>query len=208
MPGIYNTGMQSTQIRRTAGAGLLLVSLVMLGWSLWPVSMRAQNVGLPGSATAGGPDPGPQLAFQWPGFVRIGETAEIRLELSRSPQQSSGGAETADLLTARLDLPGLAHTPSGETSQSFPSDRPAVFRWSVRADRPGVYAGTVWLYSGDPAAVSRRVISAQRFELSAGGFLGLSGRWAQALGLSGSLIGAVFCLDGLVLWFSRRFRIQ
>jgi hypothetical protein len=204
--------MRSRDIRRLAGIGLLLASLILLGWSLWPTPAQSLRVDLSAEGGVEAPD-GLRLALHWPGFVRLGDTAEIRLELD-GHMQTSGDERSSvapELLTARLDLPGLVHTPGGETSQTLPPDRPAIFRWTVRADQPGEYAGTVWVYrgaAGDQAAVSRRVASAQRFALRAGALLGLSARWAQALGLSGGLIGAVFGLDGVVLWFSRRFRIQ
>lgn len=220
--------MTFVRLRRGAGIILLIVSALMLGWGAWPVPVETLRVaipaaelqpeatGQPGSA-ASTALPG-QLTLTWPGDVRTGEVQRVTLNFMPASTATDPGGAGADqppgvLAEARLELPGMLHDPPGDMSEALVPNKPVRFEWSLRADRPGDYPGTVWLHlrfqsdSGAGSALpsgSIRVVGAPRIQVRARSFLGLAGPWARALGGAGVVIGAVLGLDGIVIWLWRR----
>ena len=102
----------------------------------------------------------------------------------------------------------LPHSPPGEISQALTPGRPLTFVWDLLPVAAGQAAGTVWLHLSFTSAAGgpelRQVLTAQRIDIRVTEFLGLSGPWARALGSAGVVVGAVFCLDGVVLWLWSR----
>lgn len=96
---------------------------------------------------------------------------------------------------ARLDLAGVEVRPPDLTSEPLLPGQSVTFYWSVRPSETGVCRGTAWLMlkfvdkvSGEE---SERAISAQRVEIEAVNFLGLSANFARTAGALGSFIGGV-----------------
>ena len=96
---------------------------------------------------------------------------------------------------ARLDLAGVEVRPSEMTSQPLLPGQSVTFYWSVRPTETGVYRGTAWLFlkfvDKVSAAESERALSAQRVEIEAVNFLGLSANLARTAGALGSVVGGV-----------------
>jgi hypothetical protein len=157
------------------------------------------------------------LTLEWPRVSRTGEKAAVRLVFDpfvreSQPSQISppGGEAYSVLAEARLELPGVPHTPLGEVSQALVPGRPVTFIWDLLPVVAGDEQGTVWLHlrfipTGGGSEL-RQVLSAQRFEMRVIDFMGLSGPWARALGSAGAAVGAVLCLDGVVIWLWSRFQ--
>ena len=113
---------------------------------------------------------------------------------------------------ARLDMAGVEVRPPDLTSEPLLPGQSVTFYWSVRPSETGVYRGTAWLMlkfvdkvSGEE---SERAISAQRVEIEAVNFLGLSANFARTAGTVGSFIGGVigfpFFEDIIKFIFRRR----
>ena len=210
-------------IRRGFGILLCIISLVVLLWSLWHLPTQTRSLAISPSEMlpeelaarvsgdlAAVAEPR-VLLLEWPSVIRKGELASVRLSLSPangkgpSSQISPVAGEPFSVLAeARLELPGITHTPTGEVSQGFFGDRLVMFIWDLRPNRAGEADGTVWLHlsfitaAGEPAL--RQVLTAQRIEIRVIDFLGLSGPWARALGSAGVVVGAVLALDGVFFW--------
>ena len=111
-----------------------------------------------------------------------------------------------------MELPGVEYTPAGVISQAWIPGRSVTFTWRLQARLPGEYSGTVWLHGREApsgaGSQARWVVSAQSIRLRAASFLGVDSFWVQALGITGAVVGAVFGLDGVIVWFWRRSVIQ
>lgn len=223
----YNTLVNWTIIRRVSGLLLLVVSLVALTWSLWPLSVRTRSLiispaemrpeDLPaGQALADLPAiSAPRtLLLEWPPLMRMGELALLRLTFNPALQEgaspeisSETSGEYFTLAEARLELPAVAHTPPGQVSQALLPGEPVTFIWELLPSRAGEAEGTVWLHLRFvPTAGGselRRLLTAQRVQIRAISFLGLSGPWARALGSAGAAMGAALGLDGVALYLWR-----
>jgi hypothetical protein len=214
-------------IRRFFGLLLLAVSLVALVWGLWPLPVQARSLMIspsdmlpaeliPGSAGDLSAVVEPRLLIvEWPAIVRSGDLASIRLLFgptgpagSLAPASPPVGEAYSTLAEARLELPAIPHSPTGEVSQAMLSGRPVIFIWDLHPNHSGEANGTVWLHlsyiplAGGP--VLRQVITAQRIEIRVIDFLGVSGPWARALGSAGVVVGAVLSLDGVLIWLWSR----
>jgi hypothetical protein len=73
--------------------------------------------------------------------------------------------------------------------------KPATFRWSIRANEPGIYRGVVWLrlelVPRAGGTVSEQLLLSRPIEIQAVTILGLSGSMARLLGGIG-LIASTF----------------
>jgi hypothetical protein len=213
-----------TRIRWIFGLLLLGISLAALAWGLWPLPGQTRSLVItPGEmlpaelasdpALAGPPAIGASrlLVLEWPPVMRLGDLEQVRLQFGLAgpaaaslPAAAPPGGLYSVLAEARLELPGLPHSPPGEISQALTLGRPLSFTWNLLPQETGEAAGTLWLHlrftsaSGEPEL--RQVLTAQRIQVRAIDFLGLSGPWARALGSAGLVLGAVLCLDGVVMW--------
>jgi len=214
-------------IRRGFGFLFCIGSFVALIWSLWPLPAQTRSLSispaemLPEELTSA--VTGDLLAvaeprllhLEWPAAIRSGELASVRLRVSPAKGEGSSsqisptaGEAFSVLAEARLELPGIPHTPTGEVSQGFFPGRPVIFIWDLQPNRLGGADGTVWLHlsfipaAGGPAM--RQVLTAQRIEIQVIDFFGLSGPWARALGSAGVVVGAMLALDGVFIWLWSR----
>jgi len=223
----YNIPVNWTLNRRVLGGLLLGVSLAALAWGLWPLPDQARSLAVSPQEMLPvelGSDPAlaglsavaePRLLLLvWPSIMRLGDLAEVQLQFGPAepvdppePALASPGEPYSVLAEARLDLPGLPHSPPGEISQALTPGRSLAFVWDLLPVAAGETAGTVWLhlrYTSTTRPELRQVLTAQRIQIRSIDFLGLSGPWARALGSAGVVVGAVLCLDGVVLWLWSR----
>lgn len=208
--------MQLATLRRLFGILLLIVSLALLGWGFAAtqaetrsLSVGPQEMQLPGAPAAAIPE-NRTLEVLWPSRLRVGDAGVIRLSLEMAGQAAPGGDwadvyATHDVVAeARLEMAGVEYRPDGEVSQALQPGRPVMFQWSLRADQAGAYDGTVWLHlrfvPHDGGPEQRSVITAQRIEMQAGDFLGLSGALARVLGSTGAVVGLASSAEALAAW--------
>lgn len=213
-------------VRRFVAAFLLLLSLLMMVWSLWPASsqMRTlifnpQDLQL-NAASFGEKDPKTiletrKLILTWPESVRSGEVVQaeaafLPIESGDANGLNSGAsAMWADvfetyhvLVEGRLELPGLVFSPDGQISQALQANEPVKFIWNLRAEQATVYKGTLWVYlrfiSKATGQELKQVLTAQLLDFKCVDFLGLDY-------LSTRLIGSLGLAIGLVLSFDRIF---
>jgi hypothetical protein len=230
----YNSPMSFVKARRSFGILLFLSSLAILTWSVWPAPSASHTVRLSLSqalvqgdgavpVSGGSTLEDRQLTLVWPSAIRSGEIGTVRLVLEAiSPQSVSalpGEVDAAtgaggDLYTthnvlveARLEMPGMLYSPSGEVSQALPAGQPVTFLWSGRASQQGDYQGTIWLHLRlIPLGAGRQfrtVLSAQRIEIKASSLLGMSEGMALVMGSLGLIIGFGLFLNGLLDWTAR-----
>ena len=211
---------------RTFGLILLLVSLIVLTWGVRSVTYRTQTVPvtlaelsspagnrqLPGFGTNPNQIVG-RLFLEWPESLRLGDAGEVRLSFNpeipvgaQAPQpETSGGAN--QVLQSRLELAGIAYTPTGEISQALSMAHPVIFLWNLRARQMGDFSGTTWLHlseisangsqTGNTGKSMPKVLSAQQIDVPVNTFWGLSGIQARILGGVGLAVGAVLGLGSL-----------
>lgn len=114
---------------------------------------------------------------------------------------------------ARLDLAGM-NALSGDIREPLRPGKPVAFRWSIRAEEPGMYRGVVWLHiemipkAGGQA--EQQLILARPIEIQAVTVFGLPpilARWMGSLGLVASTaLGYPFIQRWLEPLFKRRTR--
>lgn len=113
------------------GVALLLVSLLG-AWLTWgPRPLDHLEVMLDGP---GGPADWARLSFEWPRWMVVEGRSQAKLHLEIAADLASGEAQR--LLTAELQAPGFQVEPTGE--QVIPTAELADFRWTVRAEEPGL----------------------------------------------------------------------
>jgi hypothetical protein len=210
-------------VRRVLGAILILFSLVLLGWGVRPIITSTQSTDLfygelfPASAFQDGDPPASdasisekqsqaagEITLEWPSYLRMGDAGEIRLRFE--PVKSGGLPVTGDwpaysrILSARLDLPGIRHTPSGKISQALSQENPVVFLWNLRADLSGRFPGDTWLsiHFSDLESENEpnRVLFNQQVIVPVKCILGMNGMQARLAGGAGFLLGAFIVLAG------------
>ncbi len=201
--------MRFSLIRRILALILLTLSLACFAWGAWPIPVEQRSLEFTAADLGLAPGPAWQVQLSWPSRLRVDDAAELRLAVA--PQAPVPDGEVAweaapgGRLAARVELAGVAVTPPGEANQALGVNHITYFTWQVQAQQPGRYPVTVWLYWATQASGGRQVLSAQRLEWQAGDLFGLSGPWARALGAAGTVIGAVFGLDGVTAGLFRRF---
>jgi len=139
---------------------------------------------------------------QLDGNPTIGETIKI-------PDLYETHNVTAE---AQLDMVGMQVKPAGAIYEPLKRGQSATFYWSIRAQEPGTYQGTVWLHLNfadkSTGEQSRIAVSAQIIEIEAVDFFGLPVNLVRVLGALGVIIGCIigfpFIEDILRLLFKRR----
>ena len=136
------------------------------------------------------------------GNVVVGKTIEI-------PDLYETHNVTAE---ARLDMAGMQIRPADAIYEPLKRGQSATFYWSIRAQEPGIYRGTVWLHLNfadkSTGEQSRIAVSAQIIEIEAVDFFGLPVNVARASGVIGTVVGGVigfpFLEDIFKFLFKRR----
>jgi hypothetical protein len=209
---------------------VLIWGLCSPEYVLQATELASSDLAIPGSnqqagkGSTGGAavqSPGARLLeLSWPKSLRLGDEGTIRLTLrviSPEASASQASSETAEavqpgmdnayhfVLQSHLDLPGMAHTPTGEVSQAMLPDQPVVFLWYLRPATSGIFYGKVWLHlrfiPPSPAPEQRILLAAQQVEIQVTSLLGMSGSQARLFGSLGLVVGGFLALDGLFSWY-------
>lgn len=164
--------MRAQNVRRLVGLVIILPSLVILLWGLWPTSQmtRMVRVHLPEysaqQSVAPSAEASHNLVLTWPARLRVGDRGLIQLSIEEASQlevttgsetslqttnhgdgENRTSAETGNMLAeGRLELSGMLTVPSGEIYEPMGQDGRAVFFWNARPDRAGIFDGFVWLH--------------------------------------------------------------
>lgn len=181
------------RMRRWIGAAIVLASVGMLLWGLWPSPTTLHRLEL--SADELGMPYGRQVRLEWPARLQQGDHGEVNLVLD-APEQPSAVPPVP--LVARLEFPALEIDPPGEQQEGLNPTLPARFTWKVVGYRPGRYSGTAWLYrtvSAGNSSADQQPLMAPRFDIEVHSLAGLGGPLARGLSLVGLILGA-----GLILW--------
>lgn len=177
-----------------------------------------------------------RLTVEFPPQIRAGDSDRVRLTLevddlgNLTPTAEFGGNvvggevveipnlyETHHVIAeARFDIAGMVVSPPELVSEALLPGTSVTFRWSIRPPDVGVYRGTIWLYlrfvDKASGAESRKTISAQLVEIEAVNFLGLSGGFARATGILGSILGTIlgfpFLEDMIKFVLNRRNKVN
>ncbi|MDD2922019.1 MAG: hypothetical protein PHQ36_07005 [Anaerolineales bacterium] len=119
------------------------------------------------------------------GNVVVGETVQI-------PNLYETHQVTAE---AKLDLAGFSVQPPDAIYEPLKRGQSVTFYWSVRPQETGKYRGIAWLHLNFENRLTgekdRVAISAQRIEIEAVDFFGMSVNVARASGAVGSIVGGV-----------------
>jgi hypothetical protein len=173
-----------------------------------------------------------RLTVEFPPVMRAGDSDRVRLTLevddlgNITPTAEIAGHEvTGEVIEipslyethhvvaeARFDIAGMEIRPSDLISEPLTQGTSATFFWSIRPQEVGIYRGTIWLYlkfvEKSNGAESRKTVSAQLVEIEAVNLLGLSGEFARATGVVGSIVGTIigfpFFEDIVKFLFKRR----
>jgi hypothetical protein len=211
---------------------VLTWGLSSVEYQLQATELAPADMALPGSKQPTGGDlaggsavqqPGSRLLeLSWPKRLRLGDDGTLRLTVgfptylplgSAGSQTSpasvvglqSGNYDAYNLvLQSHLDLPGMAHTPTGEVSQLMLPDQPVVFLWYLRASTPGMFSGKVWLHLRFvPRSTGQEqhiLLAAQQVDVQVVKLLGMSGSQARLFGSLGLVVGGFLGLDGVLSW--------
>jgi len=164
------------KLRRSLVVFLLVVSGLILFWSIWPlnankrsIQLYPQDLTLPvedGSQTFEMIIDGRLLTLEWPSKLRTGDSGNIRLgleliedsgitppvpvRLDDKPDVEGQNGNIYDthhiIVEAHLEMPDMPHVPTGQIYEGLLPGKPTFFSWRVRPEKKGVYAGTVWLH--------------------------------------------------------------
>jgi hypothetical protein len=196
-------------IRRGVGIGLLVCSVLILTWNLWPAREAERSVLFP-EISSEAPESSTipmtktrYLLVDWPEKIaagRIGRVS-IRLELKDldegAPGNQSGAPIQPGFIEARLELAGIPSIPAGVVQKSPDISGSLEFLWQIRPEKSGIYQGAIWLHRvSQLGTIQRReLISVQPLEIHAVTFLGLNAYIAQVIGIIGCIAGAALCID-------------
>lgn len=210
-------------VRRSLGFVIIILSTLILSWSLWQAPENIRLVMLPEIASQSGDDESPtildarQLRILWPAKMPIGSVRQILVVLKpvnragfELNQQFSDDIQSR-MVEARLEIPGIPVTPGGSVQQSLEVAGPLEFHWNIEPVRSGAYLGTLWLHLVDSSsqpgtAEERQLLSAQTLEIRAVSFWGLNTYLAQVIGIIGIISGVVLSLDVFTATVRRLFR--
>lgn len=104
---MYNYAMSTKNLRRAASLAILLFSIILLGWGLWPFpkQVRSLSINLPSTAAALGNMASPQSELQvqaspeYEWLSGISETRRLRLEWPNRIHVGDSGFITLTLMT-------------------------------------------------------------------------------------------------------------
>lgn len=157
------------------------------------------------------------LLLEWPKTIRVKDNDGIVLSILMDPM---GNLPTASpdlfathniMAVARLEMIGV-DAYGEEIREPMTPGRPVNFRWSIQANKAGLYRGVVWLRlelvpkNGGP--IDEQLLLARPIEVQAVTVLGLPGDLARILGGLGILLSAGLSYPFIHLKFKDRFEKQ
>jgi len=118
------------------GLGIFFLVVFIASWTPLPIEVELIEPDADGNW-------GRPVEILYPARLRQGETGWLTASIL--PDESR--QDEADVIEARLDLPGLS--PAVESSgQVVGSKNRAQFRWMLDAREVGKYEGRLWIYAG------------------------------------------------------------
>ena len=163
---------------RWVAVGVLLLSVALVVWSVWPTKTLRQTldfsdknlaqIGFTSAQQSALKEYHlAQITLEWPQDLRVGETG--RITLSIEPQLAAGPITVSQTLAidAQMDLAGLTFYPANEERTSLPAGQLLRLFWQVSAAQAGEYAGNAWLYIVFPDTTGASGSSGQGLPLSA-----------------------------------------
>jgi hypothetical protein len=177
--------------------GILFSFVALLGilFTSWPVP--DQEFVIPfdtGDATQG------ILSLSVPTWLKIGDTAEIRLQVEFAQGMSNLDENGRIDLVSRLELGFIEFTPQGEGHVSIGPGSPVTMVWKLQPSYESDYSGTVWLFQ-QLSGQESQLILAKRIDLSAKRFMGFSYLTARFIFIGLLFVGIFF---GLVKFKKRK----
>lgn len=167
--------MKAKRIREGIGLLLLLVSLLILSWGIWPlpkeervVTILAEEMRQPADINLSASLTYDEriLKLAWPAKLRSGDGGTIRLSLNAqlveaeeisSPEPTSQGnpeiLETDDsgtvahpVVEAYLETRGMEVLPKGRINQALIPGKPVTFIWDIKSLEEGTLPVVIWLH--------------------------------------------------------------
>lgn len=208
--------MKRLPLRVWIGWLLILISLIMLLWGLYPFEQKRREMPLSTSIpTPAGQIPEQRfLILEWTPTIRVGDSTLVllTLELDRqdnlTPTAMIQGHQIQEEKIAipnlyethsifaegRLDIGGLVIEPNSEIREALQPAQRVKFAWSVHPQQTGTYRGMIWLHlifkPKQEDNEERLALSAQRIDIRSVNFLGLSGKAARWMGVIGVFLGS------------------
>lgn len=191
--------------------------------SIWQIADQIPQPGVPENRL---------LVLEWPGKIRMDDSGTISLrldlddtgnvtpaleyidrEIHSRPVDSADVYDTHNVVAqARLDMPGVEHSPTGEISEPMRPGVPVQFIWKVQPMETGTQRGTIWLHllfiPHDGSESTRQLLSVQTIEFEAVSLLGMGGPAARVIGTVGLFAGAFLGLDKFSSWLVERLRVS
>ena len=129
--------MPSRQWRKLIKAGILLVGLVLLSISTWPLPVERMEWAANGSSQGEF-----NFALTWPISIRASEPRAAHLTIKPPP-----GQPVHTTIEARLEFGGLVIAPAGIMAQPVGAVETLEFNWEIEPVKAGVHPGTLWIYT-------------------------------------------------------------
>jgi hypothetical protein len=221
------------------GAALGMAGIGLLGWGLWPAERvtKALTVDLDpvrGTQYNAGNDalhlsspepPQGTLILEYPGQVKAGDSALVRLRIvpkkiafagglseesevmQAQPLPLDPGAALPLLIQTRLELVGATVSPEGDLTSPWSTEAGVGFAWAVGELTGASAQGTAWTFQIPAGSAvltgDRMAISAQPVEMKNTSLLGVSGPAARASGTIATVFAAILSLPRADLWLRR-----
>jgi hypothetical protein len=193
----------------------LAFGLVNLGWAMWPEGQQRVQLAIPSGVLPGAPAGTTYasladytLTVAWPGWVRVGRTGEITIDLV--PAASAAAPEIVEaplkgVQTVLIEpvLPGLPLTPPGMVQSSLGKEQALSVDWTASPPDAGIYPGKVYVSFGffdpDLDTLVRVPVVVVDVEIQAVSLWGLEANLVLWLGVVGlALWGTLFVLGRFV----------
>jgi hypothetical protein len=169
---------------RITGIILLLMALVCLLISIWPVADHTIQIPFSISDEIAG-----KLELSNPDQMRVGDKTDIILRIVLDQDSQENQKLT---LISKLELYNLEVTPRGEGKVTIDRSIPLVLKWKITPRTSGIFSGTLWLFAESNTG-DRNLILARPIQLVAKTIFGVSYQMARIIGFIG-LITAIFLI--------------
>lgn len=221
----------SSRARLWAAVGICMVASVILVQAIVPLNTFSQRSRIPTKTGQLSPLESSlkaeyekrQLILDWPAKMREKDSAIISLSINSEnlyaitataslpgqpgvelPVNIPNIYDTHNIVAiARLDLAGVEAFRE-EMREPLLPDRSVNFRWSIRANEPGIYRGVVWLHLDlvpkDGGESSQVLLLARQIEINVITVFGLPGSLARVVGAIGLALSTALGYPFLQEW--------
>lgn len=210
--------MNRLNVSHILGFLILISSLILLLWSIYPLPVESRRLRIPGIG---------QLNLVWNKRIRMGDSVPLKLEFDSS-ELGIGGAsanetettnfehirqfslDTADniLVETRVELPGVQIEPGEELIQPLRIGEKLFLNWYITPYESGELEGELWVYlkvlSEGREDVNRFPISILNFQTQVMGLFGMIGQTSRIFGIIG-ICFALIILRRIIGGYAGRF---